>query len=121
MTDATCAGVCDTRSAINWIEDVREDNDSLVTRSFFLHNELDGGEKRPLGRRKRRGKKNPTHIKAVDSHGEMSEKEPDPPPQMRTHCQMRLMRCMRAARVENTASGGRNTSRGVRPNPLHFV
>lgn len=59
VTDATRAGVCDTRSAINWIEDVGEDNDSLVALSFFLHNELDGGEKRPLGRRKRRKKKNP--------------------------------------------------------------
>lgn len=35
MTDATGARVCDTRAAINWIEDVGEDNDSLVVRSFF--------------------------------------------------------------------------------------
>lgn len=105
MTDATRVGVCVTRSAINWIEDVGEDNDSLVVFFFCTMNWTE--EKKAIKEAKKEEKK-PTHIQAVDSCREMSGKEPDPPPQMRTYCQMCLMRCMRAARVENTPSGGRN-------------
>lgn len=120
VTDATGAG--SVWHAVGNKLDWRCRGRQWLTRRalFFLHNELDGGEKRPLEKRKRR-EKNPTHIKAVDSCGEMSEGERDPTRQMRTHCHLCLMRCVRAASVESTAGARTDTSRGLRLNPLNLV